>query len=342
MNDHSFNTYIFGEPFEIKVANFFISKDDVFENLTDAIEAVEENGIIYANFNYHIDENMEIDIAKSFTIKNYNGRMVIFDGNATQWFFTVAEGYNVVFEGINFTDGSIKDYASFENKGNLTFKDCIFSDFETGAIIYNNGILNILNCEFSDNFLKNAIILNDGKLSIDSTVFTGNIINISSVILNNGIADITSSTFTENINFGNGGAIYNTESLNVTDTVFRENEGMDGGAVYNSGTMQVKNSTFEDNTANGYGGAIYNEGELNVFDSTFTGGFSERDGGAIYNNNVANVDNSTFVANTATGNGGAIYNNKKLVITDSFFGINYGEEFANIYNAEDIQFTGNI
>ena len=341
MNDHNFNTYIFGEPFEVKVANFFISKDDVFENLTDAIEAVEENGIIYANFNYHIEENMEIDITKSFIIKNYKGRMVIFDGNATQWFFTVAEGCNVVFEGVNFTDGGMNNFASFENKGTLTFKDCIFSDFETGAIIYNTGILIIINSEFSDNTLYSAIVLNEGKLSIDSSTFTGNIINTNSVIFNNGIADITSSTFTENINFGNGGAIYSTNSLNITDTVFRENEGIDGGAIYNTGTMQVKNSTFEDNTANGYGGAIYNEGELNVFESTFTGGFSERDGGAIYNNNVANVDNSTFIANTATGNGGAIYNNKKLVLTDSFFGINYGEEFANIYNAGNIEFTSN-
>jgi len=341
MDEHDFNTYVFGAKFEMKIPNFFISKDEVFENLTDAIEAVEENGIIYANFNYHIDENMEIEITKSFTIKNYNDRMVIFDGNATQWFFTVAEGCNVVFEGINFTDGGIKDHASFENKGTLTFKDCIFSDFETEAIIYNTGTLNIINSEFSDNTLNSAIVLNEGKLSIDSSEFTGNVINTNSIILNNGIADITSSTFKENINFGNGGAIYSTNSLTINETVFTENEGVDGGAVYNTGKLYVINSTFEDNTANGYGGAIYNEGELNVFDSTFTGGFSERDGGAIYNNDVANVDNSTFVANTATGNGGAIYNKGSLLLTDSFFRINYGEEFANIYNAGNIEFTGN-
>ncbi|MEE1336394.1 Ig-like domain repeat protein [Methanobrevibacter sp.] len=342
MDEHDFNTYVFGAKFEMKVPNFFISADEVFENLTDAIDAVPENGIIYANLNYHIDENMEIEITKSFTLKNYNGRMVIFDGNTTQWFFTVAKGCNVVFEGINFTDGGIKEFASFENNGNLTFKNCIITGFETEAIVYNTGFLNISCSDFSDNFLNNAIVLNSGKLSIDSTVFAGNIINISSVILNNGIADIISSNFTENTNYGNGGAIYSTNSLNIIGSVFRENEGIDGGAVYNAGTMKVQNSSFEDNTANGYGGAIYNDRELTIADSLFTGGFSEKDGGAIYNNNVMNADNSTFAANTATGTGGAIYNNATLVLTDSFFGINFGEEFANIYNAGDIQFTGNI
>ena len=90
-------------------------------------------------------------ISKSFTLKNFRDRIVIFDGNSTNWFFTVNEGCNVVFEGINFTDGSIKTNAAFENNGNLIFKNCIFTDFETEAIIYNTGLLNILNSEFSDN-----------------------------------------------------------------------------------------------------------------------------------------------------------------------------------------------
>lgn len=342
MNDHNFNTYLFGYKFEMIEANFIISEDEVYENLTDAIEAVAENGIIYANHNYHIEENMEIEISKSFTLKNFRDRIVIFDGNSTNWFFTVAEECNVVFEGINFTDGSIKTNAAFENNGNLTFKNCIFTDFETEAIIYNAGILNILNSEFSDNTINSAIVLNEGKLSVDSTVFASNIINTNSVIFNNGIADITSSNFTENINYGNGGAIYSTDSLNIKDSVFRENEGINGGAVYSTGTLQVINSTFEDNTANGYGGAIYNEKELEVFNSTFTGDYAENDGGAIYNNNIAIVNNSTFVANTANGKGGAIYNNKTLKLTESVFGINTADEFANIYNAGSIEFSENV
>ena len=342
MNNHNFNTYLFGYKFEMINANFIISEDKVYENLTDAIDAVVENGIIYANHNYHIEENMEIEIRKSFTLKNFRDRIVIFDGNSTNWFFTVNEGYNVVFEGINFTDGSIKTNAAFENNGNLTFKNCIFTDFETEAIIYNAGFLNITRCEFSDNVINNAIVLNEGELSIDSTVFAGNIINTNSVIFNNGNADITSSNFTENINYGNGGAIYSTNSLNINNSVFTENEGINGGAVYSTGKLQVLNSTFEDNTANGYGGAIYSENELNVFNSTFTGGFAEIDGGAIYNNNIATVNNSTFVANTANGKGGAIYNNKSLELTESVFGINYADEFANIYNAGDIQFSENV
>ena len=338
MNDHDLNTYIFKDAsFEMRVPNFIISADEVYENLTDAIGNVTDNGIIYANANYHIDENMEIDISKSFTLTNFRDRVVVFDGNSTNWFFTVAEGCNVVIENIEFVDGGIKDHASIENYGSLTLKNCSFTGFETETIIYNSGSLNITDGVFSLNSINNAIVLNNGKLFIDGAEFSSNVINTNSVVYNNGNAEIVASNFTENINNGNGGAIYNKKSLTIKDTVFNENEGINGGAVYNEGTLEVLNSTFEDNTANGYGGAIFNDGEANIANSSFSGGFSEKDGGAIYNNNILIVNNSTLVANTATGNGGAIYNNKTLKLTKSFFGINFAYEYANIYNAGDVQ-----
>ncbi|WP_298523334.1 right-handed parallel beta-helix repeat-containing protein, partial [uncultured Methanobrevibacter sp.] len=342
MNDHNFNTYIYEVSFEMKVPNFIISEDEVFENLTDAIDAVSDHGVIYANVNYYYEDNMEIDIKKSFTLKNFRDDGVIFDGNSTQWFFTIAEGCSVAFEGIYFTDGAVKNHASIENYGTLVINNCTFDSFETGEIIHNSGLLNILNSTFSLNSVNNAVVWNDADLVIDTVEFSYNIVNTSSVVYTNGAADIVASNFTGNYNFGNGGAIYNAKSLSVKDTVFSENEGMDGGAVYNAGTLQVLNCTFEDNSANGYGGAIYNWNEANIFNSTFTGSSSEKDGGAIYNNNQMTVDNSTFVGNTATGKGGAIYSNQALVLTNSFFGINFAEEYANIYNAGDIQFSGNI
>ena len=341
MNDHDSNTYIFDNKFEMKVPNFIISEDEVYENLIDAIDAVSDNGIIYANANYYTEDNMEIDISKSFTLKNFRGRDVVFDGSGEKWFFTVSEGKTVVFDGIYFTDGGVKTHASIENYGTLIINNCSFESFETGEIIYNSGLLNILNSTFSLNSVNNALVWNDAELFIDTVEFSNNIINISSAVYSNGVAEIISSNFTSNFNGGNGGAIYNAKSLSVKATVFNENEGFDGGAIYSTGILQVLNCTFEDNTANGYGGAIYNGNELNIFNSTFTGGSSQNDGGAIYNNNKLTVFNSTFVGNTATGKGGAIYNNKTFVLTKSFFGINYANEYANIYNAGDIQFSEN-
>uniref|UniRef100_UPI0025E1445F right-handed parallel beta-helix repeat-containing protein n=1 Tax=uncultured Methanobrevibacter sp. TaxID=253161 RepID=UPI0025E1445F len=248
-----------------------------------------------------------------------------------------AEGCNVVIENIEFVDGGIKDHASIENYGSLTLKNCSFTGFETDTIIYNSGSLNITDGVFSLNSINNAIVLNNGKLFIEGAEFSSNVINTNSVVYNNGNAEIVDSNFTENINNGNGGAIYNKNSLTIKDTVFNENEGINGGAVYNEGTLEVLNSTFEDNTANGYGGAIFNDGEANIANSSFSGSFSAKDGGAIYNNNMLIVNNSTLVANTATGNGGAIYNNKTLKLAESFFGINFAYEYANIYNAGDVQ-----
>ena len=342
MNDHNFNTYVFGNKFEMKVPNFIISEDEVYENLTDAIDAVVENGIIYANANYYAEDNMEIDIRKSFTLKNFRDGTVVFDGSGQKWFFTIAKDNTVEFDGICFTDGAVKTNAGIENYGTLVLNNCSFNSFETGEIVYNSGLLNILNSTFSLNSVNNALVWNDAQLYIETVEFSYNIVNISSAVYTNGVAEIVSSNFTGNYNFGNGGAIYNDKSLTVRDTVFNENEGIDGGAIYNAGILEVSNSTFEDNTANGYGGAIFNGNESHIFNSTFTGGFSQKDGGALYNNNKMTVYNSTFAANTANGKGGAIYNNKSLVITKSLFGINFAEDCANIYNAGDIQYSENI
>ena len=341
MNDHNFNSYVFGIKFEMRVPNFILSADEVYENLTDAIDAVAENGIIYANVNYYDEDNMEIDIRKSFTLKNFKADGVTFDGGSQKWFFTIAEGYNVVFDGITFTDGAIKTFATIENYGNLVIKNCSFEGFETSTIIQNFGLLNILNSEFTLNLVDNTLVWNNRDLVIDTVEFSSNIVNKSSAVYNNGVADIVSSNFTENYNGGNGGAIYNKNSLSINSTSFNENEAVNGGAVYNEGSLEVLNSTFEDNTAKGYGGAIFNGRQANVYNSTFTGGYSEKDGGAIYNNYTMTVNNSTLIANSANGNGGAIYNNKSFEITKSIFGINFADEFANIYNAGDIQYSEN-
>ncbi|WP_292888460.1 right-handed parallel beta-helix repeat-containing protein [Methanobrevibacter sp. UBA212] len=342
MNDHNFNTYIFNVKFEMKVPNFIISEDEVFENLTDAIDAVVENGIIYANVNYYDEDNMEIEIRKSFTLKNFKDDGVVFDGSNVKWFFTIAEGYTVQFDGISFTDGGIKTRASIENYGTLIINNCSFEGFETNEIIYNSGLINILNSTFSLNFVDNALVWNEKDLVINNVEFSSNVINKSSAVYNSGTAKIISSNFTDNSNGGNGGAIYNSYSLIVNNTLFSENEAIDGGTIYNTGYLQVWDSDFEDNTAKGYGGAIFTNGNnAEIYNSSFTGGFSEKDGGAIYNDGVMLVDNSTFVSNSATANGGAIYNNRTLNLTQSFFGINFAEEYANIYNAGQIQFSQN-
>ena len=137
---------------------------------------------------------MEIDINKSFTLKNFRGRDVVFDGSSEKWFFTIAEGKTVVFDGISFTDGGVKGHASIENYGTLIINNCSFESFETGEIIYNSGLLNILNATFSMNSVNDAIVWNDKDLFIDTVEFSYNIVNTSSVVYTNGAAEIISDS----------------------------------------------------------------------------------------------------------------------------------------------------
>ncbi len=131
-------------------------------------------------------------------------------------------------------------------------------------------------------------------------------------IYNNGNLNVNNCTFSNNIVYGYGGAIYNNQgNLTLNNCTFTSNTAdVYAGAIYDNGkknadTLIVNNSTFTDNV--GYGiGAIDNTGYLNLTNSTFNNNSGEGEGvGAINNYGILNIINNTF----NNDSGGAIYNN---------------------------------
>ena len=78
---------------------------------------------------------------------------------------------------------------------------------------------------------------------------------------------LNSSTFSGNISYSGGGAVYATCDATITDCLFTNNQSEKGGALYVNDTATVTGCTFINNNASDMGGAVY-IGRFDL-DSTF-------------------------------------------------------------------------
>ncbi|MGL4669017.1 MAG: hypothetical protein ACRCVG_00265 [Methanobacteriaceae archaeon] len=232
------------------------------------------------------------------------------------------------------------------NHGNLTLKNLIIKNAyinESGAVIYNRGTVNIVNCTFLDNNASDGgVIFNGGVININDSFFYNNSVNYGSggVIYNNKTLTIINCTFLKNKANALGGAIYNVEGeIIIYDSFFYNNSinyGTGGGVIYNYiGKIIIFGCVFDNNSAMNRGGAIYNQkGEFNISDSFFYNNSAVYyGGGAIYNpNGTFNISGCVFDNNFAFNFGGAIFNGGLVNISGCVFDNNSANYGGVIYN----------
>lgn len=272
---------------------------------------------------------------------------------------------------------------------------------EDGGALYITGGQenNITNSTFRDNHADNysggAILLQNGVLNIDNTTFVGNTAMESGAIFTYSsqpnTLNITNSVFDSNMALS-AGAVQAMYQANISDTVFKNNiatTNADGaGALFVGavGKAVLDNVIFENNRADYRGGAISTrsadlgnnkDAKLDVLNSKFignkagtTGGafdnylyssvaddtavyfekveFSANSaalGGAVYNHGAedrggntasTHINGATFTGNIATDAGGAIYNEAKGALmlsgTNTFTGNTANGVANDIYN----------
>lgn len=272
---------------------------------------------------------------------------------------------------------------------------------EDGGALYITGGQenNITNSTFRDNHADNysggAILLQNGVLNIDNTTFVGNTAMESGAIFTYSsqpnTLNITNSVFDSNMALS-AGAVQAMYQANISDTVFKNNiatTNADGaGALFVGavGKAVLDNVTFENNRADYRGGAISTrsadlgnnkDAKLDVLNSKFignkagtTGGafdnylyssvaddtavyfekveFSANSaalGGAVYNHGAedrggntasTHINGATFTGNIATDAGGAVYNEAKGALmlsgTNTFSGNTANGVANDIYN----------
>ena len=272
---------------------------------------------------------------------------------------------------------------------------------EDGGALYITGGQenNITNSTFRDNHADNysggAILLQNGVLNIDNTTFVGNTAMESGAIFTYSsqpnTLNITNSVFDSNMALS-AGAVQAMYQANISDTVFKNNiatTNADGaGALFVGavGKVVLDDVTFENNRADYRGGAISTrsadlgnnkDAKLDVLNSKFignkagtTGGafdnylyssvaddtavyfekveFSANSaalGGAVYNHGAedrggntasTHINGATFTGNIATDAGGAVYNEAKGALmlsgTNTFSGNTANGVANDIYN----------
>jgi len=295
------------------------------QELVDAVNAGQEQ--INVNDSMRVEAASNITNLGTFQIPNSTqtingmGYELMVESDYTSRGFTVD-----TLSTLNLENFGIPEVGSSVGFANFT------SDLTGGAVVHNNGILNINNSVFSYNKTAPGGDVYDEITGIDG-----------GAIFNAGDATITNSVFKNNTSSRYGAAIHSASYSNliVKDSEFINNSAHSGGAIYNdnrntvspgskpTGKIHILNSNFEGNKANqnggGFGGAIVtvnNIGAINISNSTFKDNYADLWGGAIDNlsGGKLTVLDSTFVRNKAgqvsadNRKGGAIHNHKDATL----------------------------
>ena len=317
------------------------------------ITFVNKNEIFTIKDNYHISKFNITFLGNNSTLKDLS-----FTINPTSYsikfynlIFTNNEDYTIIWSSIdgvvenctfkdNGGNNGVKGVAIQANANNLLVKNSVFdnnkaltSGADGGAIWCNATNLRIINSNFTNNQASNAGIHIYLAESASNTIIVG-------------------SRFINGIKIGTGSAIVHTNgTIIVYNSVFENNEGDYGGALrLLSGSSNINSSSFTDNRAT-YGGAIYSNVPLTLTYSNFTHNQADY-GGALYLSGTGNsLTNLIFERNIAKV-GSAIYFNTSDDITFKKikFTTNTATEDAtvyftsncNVYNDENVIFTGNI
>lgn len=220
-------------------------------------------------------------------------------------------------------------------------------------------------------------IIIDGSNNVNAPIFRvsldSSILNLTGITLtkgapailvqHGGVLNIAGSSFVNNTNDGDGGAINSNGKVNIAGTNFtgnRANGSYGGGAIFHNGidALAIGGSVFNGNIAKRSAGAIYASGPGIIADTVFNGNIAQgndpnnngTDGdaaddyysqgaGAIYNANDGHdgrkmtIVRSVFNGNLAVpkGNGGALYNASVAVVEvrDSAFNANVAGSSSN-------------
>ena len=158
---------------------------------------------------------------------------------------------NLTIDGHNITlDGKNKSRAFYITAKNVTLKNLIFkngkhyTDFSKrvggGGSIYiaKNSSLNLINCEFIDNFSNDK----------------------AGAILNNGTLKSEKCKFINNKSDEYGGAVYNSHIHHANDDTFEENKSKIGNEIFNNGELNINGIILRQANED----SIFNNGNVNI------------------------------------------------------------------------------
>ena len=231
---------------------------------------------------------------------------------------------NLIIENCKFVDNSsINAGAALYNRGELNIVESIFNENNSinGGAILNDGDLNIYDSSFESNKAdaddfssgNGGAILNkrNGVLNINNSTFKDNFAQKNGGAIYDilGEVKIYNCDFDVNEAIWNGGAIYtknDNKIFNIKNTFFEFNIAKNGGAICNEMNKEISilcisDCSFDVNKAKNHGGAIENNAGLTIKSTTFNANKSVYYGGAIHNasDEKLKLDNCIFNDNNS-------------------------------------------
>ncbi|WP_417385101.1 choice-of-anchor Q domain-containing protein [Gimesia sp.] len=296
----------------------------------------------------------EILISDDVTILGLGADQLTLDGNGNSRIFNIDDGdsetrITVEMSGLTLTNGFADSGGAIRNYENLTITDSTISenqaamniDYGGGGIYSAAGSLTVMGSLFTGNsaFNGGGIYALETLLTVSGSTFSKNSadrgggINFDAPYSDYTFtANVTNSTFSENVTDGNGaGILFDFGQAFVDHCTFTGNiSDRSGGGIGNLWTeLTVQNSSFDHNYARLYGAGIANGsffyfecgGDLLILNCTLSENQAANNGGGFFTN-CGNVDivNTTISGNSAKTSG-AIYTRHEgpatLVITNS-------------------------
>ena len=263
-------------------------------------------------------------------------------------------GYGLVIANLTFANNNFTPIINCANDN--TIVNCSFIDNNCSAIINEGANLIINNTRFVNNNLNGtgaAVYSNASNLTIYNCDFKDNNATMGGSHLY--LTENSNNTVIYNSTFNNGlnsGIVSYANGLQINASKFINNKGLYGGAllILNGTDIILSNNNFTDNSAVIGGGAIFTNVSVCFVDCNFTNNHASL-GGALYiNASDCELSALKFTSNVADIGAAILFDNVSSVIfNNSAFinnvandmGIVYFAHDANVYNDENLIFTGN-
>ena len=217
---------------------------------------------------YEINLTQNILLTASTTAFNNSvGANMKINGNV--YYIDGAGSYRV----LNVTAGTITIDKTILQNGTANTGGALQINSGADVTVTNSSILN-------SNSNSGGGIRNDGTLTVDNTLFSGNSTSRS----------------------GEGGGLSNYGTAQVKNSAAIGNSAAFGAGLYTRGTLTVSNSTISGNAARALAGGIYIfwSGNVNVFNTTISNSSANVGGGVLNNGGTFNLFNS-IIANSTRG-----------------------------------------
>ena len=229
-------------------------------------------------------------------------------------------------------------------KGDLTLNSLTLTGGylhpDSGGIL-NDGNMTLNNSIISGNSAFNTgAILNSGNMTLNNSIISGNSARITGAILNSGTMTLNHSSISGNQGYYNNGAIVNIGNMTLNHTNVSGNRvhfGGRNGAILNSGTMTLNHSTISGNGAH-YIGAISNSGSMRLNDSIISGNKDVFATGGIFNSGIMTLSHSTVSRNESYGH---YHDDTPYGSDDHFFGGNGGITNSGTMTLSNSTVSGN-